>query len=182
MVWKKSDGTVVNLGSSWVDANKIRHPSNWGVWTDVEKKAAGLTWTDDPQPHDERFYSGRDANGKLIEKSLVDVDAVDSDGNKIKDTEGNQVVYEGLKTKWIRETKEMANGFLKPTDWYVTRKAETDTAIPSSITTYRGKIRTASKTIEDKINACSSLNDFMALFNVPSDGSNQPIYDFPKED
>ena len=91
-------------------------------------------------------------------------------------------MYEGLKTKWVRETKEMANGFLKPTDWYVTRKAETDTAIPSSITTYRGKIRTASKTIEDKINACSSLNDFMALFNVPSDGSNQPIYDFPKED
>ena len=47
MVWKLSDGTHIKEGNSWVDSNKIRHPSNWSVWSDDEKKAAGLTWTDD---------------------------------------------------------------------------------------------------------------------------------------
>ena len=59
MVWKKSDGTQVNIGSSWVDDNNIRHPTNWGIWTDDQKKAVGLTWTDDVAPHDGRFYWGR---------------------------------------------------------------------------------------------------------------------------
>tara|TARA_R100001129_G_scaffold170633_1_gene140260 strand:+ start:2062 stop:2631 length:570 start_codon:yes stop_codon:yes gene_type:complete len=187
MVWKKSNGTVVNIGSSWVDDNKIRHPSNWGVWTDAEKKAAGLTWTDDPQPHDEKFYSGRDSNGKLIEKSLVDVDAVDSDGNKIKDTEGNQVVYKGLKTIWIRNTKQTANDMLSKTDWEVTRKAEKGTAISSATTTFRDKVRTACDTIETKINNCSNFTEFKSLFDAPVDSNgkvigNQPMYDWPTEE
>ena len=59
MVWKLSDGKQIKEGTSWVDAKKIRHPSNWGIWTDEQKKAAGLTWTDDPAPYDNRFYWGK---------------------------------------------------------------------------------------------------------------------------
>ena len=89
-----------------------------------------------------------------------------------------------LKTIWVRETKKSANGRLQDTDWYVTRKAEAGTAIPSATSTYRTKVRTASKTIEDKINACSNLSAFKALFDVPvdSDGKptgNSPINDWP---
>ena len=98
MVWKLSDGTQIKEGRSWVDSKKIRHPSNWAVWSDSAKKSAGLTWEDDVTPHDVRFYWGRQNDGSLIERKLADEDAVDKDGNKLKDAEGNQIVNQGLKT------------------------------------------------------------------------------------
>ena len=123
---------------------------------------------------------------KSADRKLADEDVVDDSGNKLKDDDGNQIITEGLKTIWVRKTKESANGRLQSTDWYVTRKAEAGTAIPSDVSTYRTAVRTSSKTIEDKINACSDLAAFKALFNNPvdSDGNptgNAPIYDFPKE-
>ena len=186
MVWKLSDGTHIKEGNSWVDSNNIRHPTNWGVWTDDQKKAAGLTWTDDVAPHNDRFYWGRQADGSLIEKKIEDEDATDKDGNKVKDEDGNQVVNYGLKTVWIRQTKQTANNMLAKTDWEVTRKSEKGTAIASATTVFRDKVRTACDTIETKINNCSNLTEFKALFDAPKDSDgvvtgNPPIYDFPKE-
>jgi hypothetical protein len=99
---------------------------------------------------------------------------------------GEQGVTAGLKTNWIAQTKTSGNSLLASTDWYVTRKSETDTAIPSAITTYRSAVRTATGTIETAINACNDLDDFKALFVVPMDSDNKPtgnapIYDFPDE-
>ena len=185
MVWKKNDGTQGNIGSSWVDDNNIRHPTNWGIWTDDQKKAVGLTWTDDVAPHDGRFYWGRKADGSLIERKIEDEDATDADGNKIKDEDGNQVINHGLKTAYVKETKEKANYLLSKSDWEVTRKSEKGTAIASATTVFRDKVRTACDTIETKINNCSNLTEFKALFDAPTkDGvvtGNPPIYDFPKE-
>ena len=183
MPWKLGN-TVIKAGSSWVDANKIRHPYNWSIWSDDQKKAVGLTWSD-PSPQDavfdSRFYSGRQANGDLIEKSLADTLWVDESNNAITDPlTGKQGVTKGLKTDWKDKTKNYAHQLLKKTDWYVTRKAEANTAIPSDIATYRADVRTATKTIEDKIDACDTLAKFIALFDVPSSG-NAPIYDFPNE-
>ena len=186
MVWKLSDGTIVNVGSSWVDSNKIRHPSNWGVWSDAEKKAAGLTWTDDVAPHDNTFYLGRKADGSLIERALDDEDATDEDGNKKKDRNGNQVINYGLKTTWINITKQRANDLLSKSDWEITRKSEKGTAIASATTTFRDKVRTACDTIETKINNCSNFTEFKALFDPPVDSKGDvsgpaPIDDFPEE-
>lgn len=80
----------------------------------------------------------------------------------------------------------MAGGLLQKTDWYVTRKSEAGTAIPSSVTTYRTAVRTACKTIEDAITACDTHAKFMALYDVPVDGKgvptgNAPINDWPDE-
>ena len=103
MVWKKSDGTIVSAGRSWVDDNKIRHPSNWMVWSDEDKKGFGLTWEDDVDTSfDDRFYFA-----KGVEKSLVDIDEVDDDGNPILDPQtGKQAVTLGLKSIWIIKTKK----------------------------------------------------------------------------
>jgi hypothetical protein len=183
MAWKKSDGTIVKAGKSWVDDNKIRHPVNWMVWSDEDKKSYGLTWEDDVDTsYDSRFYFA-----KGIEKKLADVDEVDKDGNAlINPVTGKQLVTLGLKSIWITKTKEKANELLNKTDWYVTRKAEADTAIPSDISKYRADVRTATATIETKINNCSKLSEFIVLFDVPldSDGNvtgNAPIHDFPDE-
>ena len=183
MVWKTKDGVTLKVGKSWNDGT-YQHPYNWASsWSADDKKTFGLTWENDPDTSfDNRFYWSKD-----VERKLVDEDAVDADGNKIKDADGNQVINEGLKTIWIRQTKNTANGMLSKTDWLVTRKSEKGTAIPDATTTFRDSVRTKCAEIETKINACSSLADFMKLFDTPVDsdgnptGDNAPIYDFPKE-
>lgn len=179
------NGRTIRAGRSWQDDNGIKHPSNWMNWSDAEKQAAGMTEVADPQPYDSRFYHGRASNGDLIPKSLVDVNATDSDGNNLLDENGNQVVVEGLRTIWKKITKRYAGDLLAPSDWYVIRKSEDDTtSIPSDVTTYRRAVRAKSGQIEAAIDAAADLAAFMALFNAPTDDDgnvtgNAPIVDWP---
>jgi len=177
MVWKYKSKTL-NAGSSWKDDDGIQHSPDWATWSDDEKKKMGLVWEAEPESWDDRFYSGRDSNGKLVERKLADENSLDEDGKEYNDPDGNKAVTVGLKNEWIASNKKLAKQILTKTDWYAVRKAEAGTAIPSDIATFRAKIRTESKAIEDKINACSSLADFKALFDVPKDGGNPPIFNF----
>ena len=193
MPWKHN-GKAIREGRSWVADDGTQHPAVWMRWSDSEKKANGLTWENPSaaeEPYDSTFYFGRNTDGSLIERKLDDEKVMDRTWDEIKnewvvtgplkDKKGNQVIEEGLKTIWVNKTKEMANNLLSSSDWMITRKAEKGTAIPSEIQTYRDDVRTACNTIETKINNISSLADFIKLFEVPSDGSNAPIYDFPDE-
>ena len=58
-----------------------------------------------------------------------------------KGTEG-EVATRGLKYNLIQTVKQQAAGILQNTDWYITRKADAGTAVPSSITTHRAAVRT----------------------------------------
>jgi hypothetical protein len=56
--------------------------------------------------------------------------------------------------------------------------------VASKYTTYRAAVRTACAAIETKINDCSSLSEFMALWDAPMKdgeptGENAPINDWP---
>ena len=51
---------VIREGRSWTNDDGIKHPSNWGSWSDEEKTTAGLVWVDDPAPFDLRFYWAAD--------------------------------------------------------------------------------------------------------------------------
>jgi len=181
MAWLHN-GITLKVGKSWSDGN-YKHPYNWAsAWSDEDKEQWGVTWQDDPDTsYDDRFYWAKD-----VPRSLTDINEVDDDGDAILDADGNQVVTLGLKSIWVAQTKTTANSLLASSDWYVTRKAETDEAIPSTITTYRTAVRTASGTIETAINGCADLDAFKALFVVPTDSDNNPtgnapIYDFPDE-
>ena len=198
MAWKYNNKTI-NAGKSWQTSDGVTHPSNWMIWSDSDKKAAGLTWVDEAvAPHDSRFYWGRDGSGNLIEKSLADInhtwtqEEIDagvapsgtSAGAAKLDINGDQVVTLGLKTNAIALAKRQASGKLQPYDWYVVRKTETDVAIPSTITTYRTAVRTACAAIETKITNAADLAAFMALYDVPVNSSgvptgNAPITDWP---
>ena len=184
MPWKHN-GKIIKVGKAWVSDSGVKHPAIWMRWSDSEKRDNGLTWEDPPAseaPFNERFYLGRQTNGTLIERSLTDINVVDEDGKAVIDPiTGKQVVQLGLKTVWITKTKQTANSLLSESDWMVTRKSEKGTAIPDATTTYRDSVRTACNTIETKINACSNLTQFMALFDAPSDGGNPPMFDFPQE-
>lgn len=180
MPWKLGN-KIIREGRSWSDGT-VTHPTNWAIWSDSEKTAAGLTWEDPPAPYDNRFYW--DAN---TPKALDNVNAVDEDGNAVLDKNGEQVITLGLKSQWKAIIKEQAAGLLAPTDWYVIRKSEDSTAtIPSNVTTYRAAVRTKSGTIESAIDGAANHAAFMALFDAPvdSDGNptgNPPIADWPDE-
>ena len=180
MPWKLGD-KIIKEGRSWSN-DGITHPTNWAIWSDSDKTAAGLTWEDPPASYDNRFYW--DAN---TPRALDDVDAVDEDGNAVLDENGEQVVTLGLKSQWKAIIKEQAAGKLAPTDWYVTRKAEDSTAtIPSNVTTYRASVRTKSGQIETAITNAADHAAFMALFDTPVDSDGNPtgnplIADWPDE-
>ena len=180
-MWKLGD-KIIREGKSFTDNNGVTHPGVWARWTDDKKKSIGLTFVADPKPYDNRFYSGWDAEEKnLIEKPIDDRESVDDDGNKIKDENGNVMIKEGLKTVAIRRCKETARTRLSKTDWYVTRKTEAGTAIPSTVTDYRTAVRAKSKTIEDAITACDTLAKFMALYDIPDGAKVAPINEWPEE-
>lgn len=181
MPWKLGD-KIIREGRSWSN-DGITHPTNWAIWSDADKKSAGLTWEDPPAPFDNRFYW--DAS---TPKALDDVNEVDSDGKAVLDEKDEQVVTLGLKSQWKAIIKQQAAGLLAPTDWYVTRKAEdSTTTIPSDVTTYRAAVRTKSGTIEKAITDAADHAAFMALFDAPVDsdgkptGDSAPINDWPDE-
>jgi len=182
MAWKYGD-FYLKEGKSWTETDGTKHPAQWMRWTDAEKKAKGLTWEDDVDTsYDDRFYWA-----KGIERKLADVNVVDDDGNAVIDPmTDKQMVQLGLKSIWVAKTKGTAQDKLNKHDWMIVRNAEKSTAIPSDITTYRDAIRTKCASIETSINNCSSLADFIKLFDVPMDSNdnptgNAPIYDFPDE-
>ena len=185
MPWKYKD-RIVRAGKAWVDDDGIKHPSVWMRWTDAEKKAFGLTWEDPPAseaPYNNRFYWGRETDGTLIPKSLTDVNVVDDDGKAVNDAiTGKQMVTLGLKSLAIAQAKREAAGLLAPYDWYVTRKAETNKAIPSDVSTYRTAVRTSCEKIETAINAVKTHAKFMALYDVPVDSDGEPTGNAPISD
>ena len=61
-----------------------------------------------------------------------------------------------LKTKRIEELENLGYDKLEPTDFYVTRKSEKGTAIPSAIQTERDAIRANISTKETEINALTT--------------------------
>jgi len=184
-MWKYNN-RIIRQGRAWTDNEGYQHPKNWAsVWDAPTKASRGLVWEDEAAPYDNRFYYGRDADSKLIEKSLTDTLWVDDDDNAVIDQiTGKQGVTDGLKTTYIRKTKQTANSLLAPTDWMVVRKAEDSSkALAAKYTTYRAAIRTACAAIEQDINDCSSLDEFMALWDTPvKDGEpsgNAPINNWP---
>lgn len=182
MPWKYS-GRIIRVGKAWVDNNGTQYPAVWSNYSADEKAAIGLTWEDEVAGHDNRFYWGRDADGELIPRSLTDVNEVDSDGKAILDIEGNQLVTKGLKTLAIETAKTQAASLLAPHDWQVIKATEVESySVPSSVTTYRAAVRTASNNIETSITNAADLAAFMALYDTPVDSDGKPTGKAPIND
>ena len=138
----------------------INYPANWlRLSTAQEKKDLGITEVADAPTYDSRFY-WNDGTAKAID----DVDAKDKDGNLIKDEDGNQVVNQGVKSVLKAREKQAAGSLLAKYDWYVVRKAEKSTAIPTAISTYRDAVRTACNTRETEIDNCTDTAALVTLY------------------
>jgi len=147
--------------------NDIQYPANWlRLSTAQEKKDLGITEVADDPVYDGRFY-----NGDGSAKALDDVDAKDQEGNLVKDENGNQVVILGVKSVLKAQEKVTAGSLLAKYDWYVVRKTEKSTAIPTAITTYRDGVRTACDTREKEIDACADTAALVTLYSNKEDGT-----------
>jgi len=99
-------------------------------------------------------------------------------------TEG-EVKEEGLKTKLIRNIKSQAANELAKTDWYVVRKTEEDTAIPSAITTHRRAVRSKQAAMETSITNASDTPALETLYTYTrqEDGTTtRPLGEIPTLD
>jgi len=165
------------------------------VWTTEEKQAIGIyeIETDSSNFKDEAYYINTNeifafSNGKATRswgtataKQLEDINAVDKDSNPILQ-DGKQLVTKGLKSQKISISKQQAAGLLQKTDWYVTRKLDTGTAIPQDIQDFRTAVRSVNNQQETQINACSNVEQLKALYEyVGKTNPIRPLAEYPKE-
>ena len=104
------------------------------------------------------------------------------DGDLPSDKSVGDVKVEGLKTIKIREVKKQAAGILQDTDWYITRKADAGTAVPSAITNHRAAVRTKCAEMETAITNAADTPALETLYTYTEqeDGSNtRPLGELP---
>ena len=142
--------------------NDIQYPANWlRLSTAEEKTAIGITEVADAPTYDSRFY-WNDGTAKALDDKTETVDGVE---------------YKtlGLKSIFKAQEKEVAGKFLAKYDWYVVRKVEKSTAIPTAITTYRDGVRTTCDTREKEIDACADTAALVTLYgSTEKDGKITP--------
>ena len=114
---------------------------------------------------------------------LAIYDQLSGTDNKIPaDKDVGDIKVKGLKTKLIEILKGQAAGILQETDWYVLRKADAATAIPSAITTHRAAVRTKCASMETAITNASDTAALETLYTYTEqeDGSiTRPLGELP---
>ena len=174
-------------------------PDIFFKWSKAEKEAIGLyeVTTDSTNYKDEQWYintnesftfnSGKVTRswGTATPKKHTDTlwtEEDKTDGNIPEGKDVGDVAVEGLKTQLIRTIKQQAAGELQKTDWYIIRKADAGTAVPSSITTHRAAVRTKCAEMETSITNASDTPALETLYTYTKqeDGSiTRPLGELP---
>ena len=100
------------------------------------------------------------------------------DGDLPSDKSVGDIKTRGLKYNLIQTIKKQAAGSLQDTDWYVVRKADAGTAIPSAITTHRAAVRTKCAEMETAITNAVDTPALETLYTRDEDGV-RPLGDLP---
>jgi hypothetical protein len=148
-------------------------------WSVAEKKAIGIIEVtfDDGNKKDETYYINTNqtytydadagtvtaAYGDATPKLHADTLWTAQDETDGKGTEG-EVATRGLKYNFIKTIKAQAAGILQNTDWYILRKADADTDVPSAITTFRAAVRTKAAAMETLITNASNTAAIETLY------------------
>ena len=191
------DGSIVKMlsGNQGVTIDDIQHPKAiFNLWTKDEREAIGVyeVEMDTSKRKDEKWYintnvtysfgSGKvtGSYGDATARAHADTKWTAQDESDGKGTEG-EVATEGLKTLLIRDVKKQAESELGKTDWYVTRKSEKSTAIPSAVTTHRDAVRSKQSSMETAITNASDTPALETLYTRNNEGV-RPLGDIPKKD
>jgi hypothetical protein len=187
-------GSITQMinGSRGITIDGVQHPRTiYTLWTEAERNAIGIYTVeiDNSKKKDEKWYintnityafSGGKVTGSYGDataKAHADTLFTAQDETDGLGTEG-EVKAEGLKTQLIRDVRNQAKNELKKTDWYITRKTEKDTAIPSAVTTHRDAIRTKQASMCTAITNASDTPALETLYTRDDSGV-RPIGDIP---
>ena len=174
----------------------------FSLWTEAERNAIGIYTVeyDDSNKKDEKWYINTNQSyafgsgkvtatyGTATAKAHADTTWTQKqidDGDAPDDADTDTVAVEGLKTKLIRAVKLEAANELAKTDWYVVRKSEESTAIPSAITTHRRLVRSKAAAMETSITNASDTPALETLYTYTrqEDGSmTRPLAEIPTLD
>jgi len=177
-----TDGSIAKYlsGNRGITIGGIQYPQNiFTVWTAAEKEAIGIyeVIQNNAKKKDEAYYTNTeqtftyDADAGTVTATYGDATAkahadtlftADDEDNGLG-TEG-EVKVEGLKTKKIRTIKSQAAGILAETDWYIVRKADANTAVPSAITNHRAAVRTKCAAMETLVTNASNTAAIQTLY------------------
>ena len=135
----------------------IQYPRNWlTLASDSEKASVGFV---------EVKYSGAYKDDKYY---------LNSEGSPFYDASAKTVTITksstarnvaDLKTSFKESITQSAWSLLDPTDWYVTRKSETSTAIPAKITAFRTAVRLVCNSHKTAIDNASDVDGLAATYN-----------------
>ena len=185
-------------GNKGVTLGDIQYPrSIFTLWSEAERNAIGIfeVTVDTTNKKDEEWYINTNisygvesnkavgsygaATAKAIDDTLWTQE--DSDNGLLpSDKSVGDVKVEGLKTIKKRIVKQQAAGILQDTDWYITRKADVGTAVPSAITTHRAAVRTKSNEMETAIDNASDVDALATLYAYVNTGTEEnPVYERP---
>ena len=194
----KSDNSITKMlnGYKGITIGDNQYPrAIFTLWTEAERNAINIytVTIDESKRKDEQWYintnityafDGTNATGSYGDataKAHADANFTAQDETDGLGTEG-ELKSEGLKTKLIRTVKLQAEGELNRTDWYITRKAEKNTAIPSAITTHRDAVRSKQAAMETAITNASDTPALETLYTYTrqEDGSvTRPLGELP---
>ena len=196
------DGSITKYfsGNKGITIGDIQYPKSiFTLWTKSEREAIGIyeiVW-DNSKKKEEAWYINTNASfsfgsgkvtasyGDATAKAHADTLYTAQDESDGKGTEG-EVKVEGLKTIKIRDIKKEAANILETTDWYILRKADADTAVPSSITNHRAAVRTKCAAMETLVTNASNTAAIQTLYtyvNTADEGDpvvmERPLGEFP---
>ena len=198
-------GSITKMlnGNQGITIDGIQHPrAIYTLWTEAERNAINIYTVeyDDSNKKDEKWYINTNqsfafANNKVTAtygtataKAHADTTWTQKqidDGDAPDDADTDTVAVEGLKTKLIRSVKKQAASELSKTDWYITRKSEKSTAIPSAITTHRDLIRSRQAAMETSITNASDTPALETLYTYTKDSDgvvSRPLAEIPTLD
>lgn len=128
----------------------IQYPANWlRLSTAKQRKDIGITEVPDPEPYDQRFYWGYDAEGQLIPKD-----------------------HTQLVEQWTQQTRTTANTLLAPTDWIIIREADNGKPADPLLKVWRQDVRFAAGEKVTAINATVDTPELDAYIT----GADYPVW------
>ena len=183
-------------GNRGIQIGDLKYPrAIYTVWTEAERNAIGIYSIvyDDTNKKDDKWYINTNqsyafANNKVTAtygtataKAHADANFTAEDEENGLGTEG-EVATRGLKYNLIQTVKAQAAGELARTDWYITRKTEKSTAIPSAITTHRNLVRSRQAAMETSITNASDTPALETLYTYTTDSDgvhSRPLAEIP---
>ena len=188
-------------GNRGITLGDIQYPrSIFTLWNEAARNAIGIfeVTVDTTNKKDEQWYTntnvsyGVESNkavgsyGSATAKAHADTlwTQQDSDDGDLPDDKSvGDVKTRGLKYNLIQTIKKQAAGILQDTDWYITRKADAGTAVPSAITNHRAAVRTKCAEMETAITNAADTPAIETLYTYTKDGDgvqSRPLGELPK--